>query len=208
LRRYSVTPPFHLDDWNAIMTDKNSSGYFVLRRNINDTTARITDPYNLPRRARNWISGELLSVPVPNPIIFTVEEGDEGELGTYYNTGAPLMSNKLVEILQSLGVDNLELHDALIREVVSGNLYYTHRAVNIIGKIRITDKLNSQVSSIKGLAQWVHKMVPDSAAARGALVFRMAEGLGQIIVQQKIKDAIEAHNLPLIYFTALEDFSG
>ncbi len=190
------------------MNSKNTSGYYILRRNIIETTARITDPDNLPRRSRNWISGELLSAPVPKPLIFSIEAGDEGELGAYYNTGAPLMSNKLVEILQSCGVDNLELHDALIQEVVSGKQYHTHRAVNIVGKVAIADKSNSQTSSIEGLAHWVHKMVPDVAAAHGALVFRMAEGLSQIVINQKIKEAIEMHKLPMIYFTALEDFSG
>lgn len=187
---------------------KNSSGYFVVSRILTPTTARISDPEKLPRRASNWISGETLPVPVPNPILFKIEEGDEGDLAAYHDACVPLMSIELVEVLQSNGVTNLDLHNAVIREVASGKEFHTHRAVNIVGRVSIADKSKSQASSIEGMGQWVHKMVPDASLAGGALLFRMEEGLSQIIVHQKIKDAIEARKLPLIQFYPLEEFSG
>ena len=203
------------------MTDKNSSGYFVMYEDITDTSARITGPDNLHWSISNWIGGAPIGEPVPTPLVFTlVEEDDEhddddddpdevkGQVAAYYSTSAPLMSNELIETLQSCGVDNLEIHDAVIREESTGKEFHTHRAVNIIGLIAMADKSKSQTSSIGGLAQWVHKMVPDAAAARGNLLFRLQEGPSQIIVHEKIKDAVEARELPLIYFVPLEDFSG
>ena len=190
------------------MSESKGSGYYVLSRVIVATSARISDPEKLPRRASNWITGESLPVPVPNPIVFVIEEGDEGEIAAYHYTCVPLMSKELVETLQSCGVTNLELHNAVIREAVSGKEFHTHRAVNVVGRISIAEKSKSQSSSIEGMGQWVHKMVPDVAAAGGALLFRMQEGLSNIIVHQKIKDAVEARKLPLIEFNALEDFAG
>jgi hypothetical protein len=177
--------------------------YFVLSRDIAEDTARITDATPLPRRARNWITGAPLEVAVPSPIRYTIEAEDEGTLGAYYNTGAPLMSLALIETLVLCGVDNLQIHDAVIREEVSGIEHFTHRAVNVVA-----DAGRSSISSIEGLAQWVHKMSPNDSAARGALLFRLREGPSKIVVARSVKDAIEARQLPLLRFTALEEFNG
>jgi hypothetical protein len=190
------------------MSGQPPCGYYVLGREILESSARITDTPGLPRRARNWITGAPLEVPVPSPIRFVIEDEDEGELGAYYNTGAPLMSNELIETLRACGVDNLELHDAVIREEMSGIEHRTHNAVNVVGLIAMADAGKSTISSIEGLTSWVHKMTPDAAAARGALLFRLKEGPSRIVVHGSVKDAIEARKLPLLRFTALEDFTG
>ena len=182
--------------------------YFVLGRTVSETTARVTDPVDLPRRAHIWISGAKLQVAVPRPIVYTIEDGDEGDMGAYINAAAPLMSHELVEVLQGAGVDNLELHEALIREEVSGREYCDYWAVNIVGLIAAADKSKSLATSLEGLGTWIHKLVLDEQATRGVLLFRLREGPSKILVHRSIKDAIEAKRLPLLQFVAAEDFSG
>lgn len=190
------------------MSERPACGYFILGREIPERAARITDTPGLPRRARNWITGAQLAVPVPTPIRYVIEAEDEGELGAYYDTGAPLMSDELIETLRRCGVDNLELRDAVISEEVSGIEHHTHKAVNVVGMVAMADAGRSSISSIEGLANWVHKMVPNTDMARGALLFRLKEGPGRIVVHSSVKEAIEARKLPLLRFTALEDFTG
>lgn len=190
------------------MSAAPASGYFILGRTVSDTTAIVTDPVDLPRRAHIWISGAKLPVAVPRPIVYTIEEGDEGEMGAYINAAAPLMSRALVETLQQAGVDNLELHEALIREEVGGREYRDYWAVNVVGLIAAADKARSSTSSLEGLGTWVHKLVLDEQATRGALLFRLREGPSKIVVHRSVKDAIQAEGLPLLQFIAAEDFSG
>lgn len=181
--------------------------YFVMSVDITDTSARITSTSGLPRRARNWITGAALEVAVPTPVQFVIEAEDEGTLGAYYTTGAPLMSRELVDCLRSCGVDTLELHDAVITEEVSGTEHRTHLAVNVVGLIAMYG--SAQKSSLEGLSTWVHRGATiDPAAAQGALLFRLKESPSQVVLHRSVRDAIIALKLPLLRFTALEDFSG
>jgi hypothetical protein len=184
------------------------SGYFILGREISKATARVSDPVGLPRRASLWISGARLEVAVPIPVVYKIEEGDEGEMGAYFNTAAPLMSRELVDTLQGAGVDNLETYDAVIREESSGREYREYRAANVIGLIAMADASRSSTESLEGLGTWVHKLVVDERTTRGALLFRLREGPSKIVVHRSIKEAIEAKNLPLLQFMAVEQFVG
>lgn len=185
-----------------------ASGYFILGRTVSKTTARVSDPVGLPRRASLWISGARVPVPVPSPITYVIEEADEGEMGAYFNNSVPLMSRALVDTLRSAGVDNLELHEAVIREQASGREYHDYWSVNVVGLVAAADTSRSVTSSLEGLGTWVHKLVIDGQAVRGALLFRLREGPSKIVVHRSIKEAIEAENLPLLQFTPAEDFSG
>jgi len=120
----------------------------------------------------------------------------------------PLMSRALVETLRAAGVDNLELHEAVIREQTSGREYHDYWSVNVIGLVAAADTSRSSTSSLEGLGTWVHKLVIDLQAVRGALLFRLREGPSTIVVHRSIKEAIESQNLPLLEFMPAEEFRG
>src|SRR5262245_51417325 len=102
---------------------------------VSRTTARFENEPRLPDGADLWIDGRPLKVEVPKPLVFEVEPGDEGEMAAYIRTAIPLMSDALVRTLLACGVDNLQVHAAVIRELATGREYTNYRAVNVVGVV-------------------------------------------------------------------------
>jgi len=189
------------------MTD-SASNYFVMLAAVNDRTASVSDPDDLPRRAQVWITGARLPVEVPRPIEYLIEDDDEGEMGAFIETSAPLMSRELLDALSAAGVDNLEVHDAIVTEAATGREYRDYCAVNIVGLLAAGDPTRTVSESIDGLGTWIHRFAMNETAARGALMFRLREGPSKVMVHRSVKEAIEALALPLIEFIAADDVSG
>lgn len=185
-----------------------SQNYFVMIAAVSDRTASVSDPDDLPRRAQVWITGALLPVEVPSPIEYLIEDDDEGEMGAFIETSAPLMSRDLLETLTLAGVDNLEVHEAVITEAATGREYHDYVAVNIVGLLAAGDRARTVTESIDGLGTWIHRFAMDESAARGALMFRLREGPSKVMVHRSVKEAIEARALPLIQFIPADEVSG
>jgi hypothetical protein len=158
----------------------------------------------------SWSAGERFTVSVPNPI--SVEAIPEGEY-----TGPPvemhdgnllLMSNRLVGALREAGVDNLDCYPAVIVNVETKKKHQ-YQAVNIIGLVAAADLGKSEWSSYDGDASYdasFEGLSVREEAARGALMFRLAENTGIILVHEKVKDHLLAKGLDTLTFNDPEDW--
>ena len=182
--------------------DHPKSNYYILSTVVSETTVRITNEPQLPSGSDLWIDGAPLESPIEEPLVYEIEDGDEGEMGAFIRTAAPLMSQDLVKTIQSCGVDNLDLYKAVIREVATGREYRNYVAVNIIGVISGADPAQSVSTSIDGLGTWFEHLVLDEQSTRGALVFRLRGSLSKVFVHRRVKEAIEAKTFPLLQFVS------
>jgi hypothetical protein len=180
----------------------------VLSSVVSETTVRITNEPRLPSGSTLWIDGAPLKGPIHEPLVYEIEAGDEGEMGAYIRTAAPLMSRDLVDTIQSCGVDNLEVYKAVLREKATGREYRNYVAVNVLGVVSGADPTQSVSTSIEGLGTWFDRLVVDENVTRGWLVFRLRGSLSKVIVHHRIKEAIEAKTFPLLQFISTDDFSG
>ena len=184
------------------------SNYYVLNTVVSETTVRITNEPRLPPGSTLWIDGAPLKGTIQEPLVYEIEVGDEGEMGPFIRTATPLMSRDLVETIQSCGVDNLDLYNAVIRELATGHEYRNYLAVNIIGVISGADRTQSVSTSLDGLGNWFERLVLDEHATRGSLMFRLRGSLSKVMVHRRVKEAIEAKGFPLLQFISADDFSG
>lgn len=182
--------------------------YFILNSVVSRMTARITNAPSLPWGADLWIDGAPLRKPIQQPLVYEIEQGDEGEMGAYFRTSAPLMSKDLVKVLQRCGVDNLVLYEAVIRELATGREYADYWAVNLLGLIRGADPAQSVSTSLEGMGNWFSRLVLNDGATRSLLMFRLRENLSKIIVHRRVRDAIEAQPFSLLQFISIDEFSG
>ena len=189
-------------------TVRAASEYYVLNSVVSETTARITNEPRLPPGSTLWIEGAPLSGAIAEPLVYEIEDGDEGAMGAFIRTAAPLMAKDLVETIQACGVDNLDLYAAIIRELATGREYHNYWAVNVVGVINGADPAQSVSTSLDGLGTWFERLVIDPNATRQALMFRLRGSLSKIIVHRRVKEAIEAGGFPLLQFISTDDFSG
>lgn len=182
--------------------------YYVLQSDVSKKTVSFWNEPELPDGADMWIDGKALTVDVPRPLVYEVEPGDEGDMPAFINTAIPLMSEPLVQVLRKCGVDNLEVFDVVINELATGKQHTNYRAVNVLGMVDAVDHGKTKVESIEGLANWVSNMALDEKATRGALMFRLAQLPSKIILHRRVKQAIEAQQLPLVYFVETTGLSG
>jgi hypothetical protein len=124
------------------------------------------------------------------PFEFSFRETPGKPLYAYYS-GKCLMSKKLVETIQSAGVDNIQAFPATLTEQETGAVRDDYCVVNIIGLVASADLATSESIPLGG-GQVFTSLSVDPDRAKGLLMFRLAESLIDVIVHEKVANAIEA----------------
>ena len=143
--------------------------------------------------------GAVIQKPLPSPLIFTTghsakepPKGMEGGL-------VPVMSDLFLVTLQRAGVANLQCFPAEVRSKLDGTVWKDYQAVNIIGLISCADLNKSESThiidrpgegSLPLMAFENLKVAP--ARAGGALLFRLAESPGTIIIASSVVEYLRA----------------
>ena len=153
----------------------------------------------------NWIGGERLPGKVVEPLVFSIEDEDEGNLLPVFFGAIPLMQAEVVNALLECGVDNLETFDAVIREVDSGREHRGYRAVNIVGLVGASDPDASDgvdIGTVKDGLKTVffRRLVLDESKIRGLLMFRLAESLSKVVVHEKVRSHLIERGFDRIRF--------
>jgi hypothetical protein len=185
------------------------TNYFILECYRDEDSADPTLP-DLRPPLDNWLGGERLDVEVPQPLIFEIKSGDEGELLPLYTRAILLMSDDLVQALREAGVDNIDCYDAIVREESTGIEHTDYKAVNIVGVVRAANLTKSDATEL-GLADdglinvFFASLVLDEENTRGALLFRLAENVSYIIVHRKVRDHLLASGFERLSFEVPEE---
>jgi len=147
----------------------------------------------------SWDLGTRNGTTVPEPLEFELkpldpDASDEGpEMPEYFKGRVPLFRDDLVHALQQAGVDNLELYRAVIVDPDNGQRYTEYKAVNIVGSISAADMARSNATVNPGgpvLDVNFDGFSVDERKARGALMFRLAENTGAILVHESVVDRL------------------
>jgi hypothetical protein len=159
-----------------------------------------------------WRTGTKLTISVPQPLLYELDSKRLGELkALYYEESIPIMRDDLVEALVAAGVDNLELFDAVVYDPENQKEYTNYKAFNIVGLVAAAD---SDASTLMGTSDSelldvdYDGLVIDEELAAPYLLFRLAENVSAIIVEEKVKKSIEDNGIPGIIFYGPGEWSG
>lgn len=150
--------------------------------------------------------GKPLEIKPNEPLRFefSVDEDDvlpgEEWFIPAYNSEGPTFDVSLIKILQDLGVDNMEVFPAILINNETGvEFTELHAAVNIIGLVSCA---NDEMSNSRPLAdtKYYLNLKIDPEKARGLLMFRLAEQPVDIIVHEKIAQAVQENGYKGIIF--------
>ncbi len=175
--------------------------------------AVITSYPDLASPMDNWMGGVQWTTPVPEPLVFQIAEEDKGAMRPMFSTHFLLMSAPLVAALQQLGVDNMDVYTAVIRELDTGRTYDGFKAVNILGLVSAVDMAASEVVDLGGddndlNLYFFDRIALDETKCRGLLLFRLAEKMSAIVVDATVKETLERLGFDRLEFFEPKDWNA
>lgn len=149
-----------------------------------------------------FLGGRQIMAPDTLPLryVMSVDEAEDGEeleapLMYAFFANVNLMSTRLVQTLTSAGVDNLQLFPARITDPNTGAIYDDYFAVNVIGLVECADMDKSEHAPLADL-YFFHELVIKPEKTLGLPLFRLAESPIDIIVHERVAQAIRNADFP------------
>ena len=119
------------------------------------------------------------------------------------------MSERLHNVLLSVGVDNVEFFPAVLTNTSTGE-EFKYYAYKLVGAVSLMDAGQSEYETYKNTAPvadtTIHKFVADESKAHGLLMFRMAESITAIVVHESVKNAIKDAGIDTLEFINPEHY--
>jgi hypothetical protein len=155
----------------------------------------------------HWLAGHKFRRPPKEPVIVTIQEGEEHADRLPYWVAPNVMSDAFYKALCDAGVDNLDVYDAILRSEDGTVEYKGFKAYNILGLIRAADLSKTQFSPGSRLIDAsIESLAIDADKAMGILMFRLAENVSAVMVHERVKRVIEPMNFPYVQFTEPKNF--
>ena len=165
----------------------------------------FTEPDSYRTRCGGWnkemvdskfIKGDVIVEKFDKPFEFELWEYEENGNGMaeFFYEAFPIMSDKLISALCEAGVDNLQTYPAVLRDPLKGYERTDYKVVNVVGKIAAADMNNSDYIDMGGvgmIAVGFKSLVIDTDKTHGALMFRLAESITDIIIHESVKMHLE-----------------
>jgi len=159
----------------------------------------------------NWVGGNRLTAPT-TPIRFETDVPEGFEWPDFVRPAAniPLVSPALRGSLQRAGVENVDYYAA---EVVSTSTGQTrpYLAANIIGLVSAMDRSASQFTPFRGsptAVRSIERLVLDERQCARRRIFRLAEFDLLVVVDDAVKNEIEAAGLRGVGLLPPENWDG
>lgn len=176
--------------------------------------------YKKDHRARSFDEGIPFSnapgtkpwqVPPAEPVVLTISADPEREgapLPTMLEEPVPMMNRKLLEVLRGAGVDNIDSYRAELRKADGALASDDYVVFNLIGVVSAVDLGKSKFDADqpdRKVSMIIDSAVIDEKVTRGLLMFRLAENITTILIDERVKQAIERSGLKLIRIDAVDE---
>jgi hypothetical protein len=132
------------------------------------------------------------AIKLPYRYRMAVVAGQTPRLYGWY-PGSDLMQQELVDVLQSSGVDNLQLFQTEIRREDTNEEVPGYITVNIVGRIACAAMSKSKTSPLADVS-YFHDLTINPRKTRGQLMFRLHESPMLVLVHESVAKAIESKN--------------
>jgi hypothetical protein len=180
--------------------------YYFLRQNLFDANNFIEITGHTEATGElNWTAGRSFSKSLSVQELALDSRYGEN-FPDFFDTTLPVMSQRLLKFLVSLGVTNIDsyavnLNDRAIK-------YQGYYAVNVIGAIDGVDLNNSEYRLRFNKPYFTGKVVIDENKVNGARLFRLLHGPGLIVISQEIADELMKHEWSAIMLQPTEEYEG
>lgn len=161
-----------------------------------------------PSMDDSWVGGHRFKTQPKEPVVVKIRPGHEkNELLPFFGSSR-LMTEEFAKALQSAGVDNLDLYDAVIQSKDGSVVHRGYKAFNLIGMVQAAGKgtVFNDPPSTRLIDASIEGLTIDPSKVGDLLMFRLAEFVSAVIVHEKVKRVIEAKQFPHVVFREPENF--
>lgn len=110
-----------------------------------------------------------------------------------YVRNCSLMLKEMVETIVETGADNLQTFPAVVRHPETGLEINDYLFVNVIGMVACAN-IGESTTDRLGPSYFFHKLVLDPTKMRDFLIFRLAEYSFEVIVHERVAEALISKN--------------
>jgi len=160
---------------------------------------------------RFWNTGERFDDEPEVPLQARLISDRQSVRAELWETPLPIMSERLHAALRSAGVANLDTYPVVLTDSRSGEQIGGYVAFNIIGVIAAADLAATRFSpgnTDRVVSADIDHLVIDPARVAGARMFRLAESVSAIVIDQQVRDALEAAGFTSLSFLLPEQWAG
>lgn len=167
--------------------------YYLMDWRINEEKLglNLADLDVIPDFDIPWTMGVYWEDPISQPIKLNIDPDSGTDMPDAFFVGIPLFSERLLNLLNSWGVDNIQTYDALLTDARNNHVYNNYKAVNIVGMVSCANLEKSKYIEGSGppLMYFEHLII-DEGKISGSLMIRLAESASVILVTEKIAKKI------------------
>ena len=186
--------------------------YFVWESRRRLTGALVSEfPPTFDAYGVNFLAGRRFLRPLPELELRVPRETD-GELTddlSVFTWRCVAHSDRLMRLLYKSGVDNIDYSPLRIVREMTGEVYRTHHAANILDVIFCINRDESElyIDDENPYHLWfIDRLILDEQRLGDTLCFRLGERPSTVIVHRRIKDAIEAAGITGVLFLPTEGY--
>jgi len=122
--------------------------------------------------------------------------------------GCPVFSEKLKQLLETAGIDNIDYYPASIVEYEGSIRKAGYYAGNIVGLLSCMDKEESDYTDMDGLVMDFDELVIDEERIANEQIFRLAEIPRVIFIEERFKGILGAENITGLQLIAPKEWDG
>ncbi|MDH5216136.1 MAG: hypothetical protein OEX19_00430 [Gammaproteobacteria bacterium] len=195
--------------------------YFVLAPKPDSDGNIMGFTYKKDHPLRSWMGGNKFSKdesqPVfkkepTSPIRVQLKKGRETvQKADYLEAPLPIISERLYFVLKEAGVDNIDVYPMEICDEEGLVLYDDYFAVNIIGKVSAVDiekSISDEDQADSMISKSFDSLAINEDAANGLKLFRLAENVGVVLVNENIKNILTVNKFETIELLEPENIAA
>ncbi|HWV15057.1 MAG TPA: DUF1629 domain-containing protein [Cellvibrio sp.] len=154
----------------------------------------IVEPEDLPLEL-SFISGSVITQVADAPWTFMTNASAREFLPDFSGGSIPVMSQRLLSLLEQAGVDNLQKFPILVKSEVNGTIWDGYFAVNVVGVVQCADLPKSEYDEIGPDLYDFDVLAIDANRTKGALLFRLQESPSRLIMHKSVGKYIMENDL-------------
>ncbi len=150
----------------------------------------------------DWMFGQPFTVEPEQPLIISIDEGEENCTRLDFFKNPPIASNAFVDALIEVGVDNIVTYDVVLRSRTDPMFTIEgYKAINIIGLVKAAGPGTVYLTDSRIGGASIKNVELEPRSIKGLYMFRLAESMRTIIVHEKVKQHLEAKGFKGLEFT-------
>jgi hypothetical protein len=160
----------------------------------------------------SWMLGRVVAAPALLPLVYRLSADRPGTPRHLYEEHfVPAMSGALKLALERVGVSNIQYFPAVLHDPVDGTDLVDYWAFNVVGLIACADMARSSLMGTSDSRMGdidFDALVIDETKTGNLPIFRLAESISAIVVNERVRTAVLAAGIPGMVFYESGTWSG